>query len=107
MAASPRVGHRVRNRIGWRRRLALLGGSPVEHDLRTFDEPLADIARLEDEIAGLSDEQLSQRAAELRAGAEAGIALDALRAPLFALVREAAGRTLGLRPFDVQLVAAL
>ena len=90
-----------------RHRLARLGGSPVEHDLRAFDEPLADIARLEDEVAGLSDEQLTRRAAELRAGAEAGIALDALQAPLFALVREAAGRTLGLRPFDVQVVAAL
>ena len=107
MSASPHVGPRVRNRIGWRHRLARLGGSPVEHDLRAFDEPLADIARLEDEVAGLSDERITQRAAELRAGAEAGIALDALQAPLFALVREAAGRTLGPRPFDVQVVAAL
>ena len=107
MAASPRVGPRVRNRIGWRQRLARLGGSPVELDLRAFDEPLADIARLEEEVAGLSDDRIMQRAAELRAGAEAGIALDALQAPLFALVREAAGRTVGLRPFDVQVVAAL
>ena len=107
MAGSPRVGPRVRNRIGWRHRLARLGGSPVEHDLRVFDEPLADIARLEDETADLSDERITRRAAELRAGAEAGLALDALQAPLFALVREAAGRTLGLRPFDVQVVAAL
>ena len=107
MSASPRIGPRVRNRIGWRHRLARLGGSPVQHDLRAFDEPLADIVRLEDEVAGLSDDRITRRAAELRAGAEAGLPLDALQAPFFALVREAAGRTLGLRPFDVQVVAAL
>ena len=107
MTAALRVGPRVRNPIGWRQRLARLGGSPVDLDLRAFDEPLADIARLEDEVAGLSDAQITRRGAELRAGAEAGLALDVLRAPFFALVREAADRTLGLRPFDVQVVAAL
>ena len=107
MAGSPRVGPRVRNRAGWRQRLARLRGSPVDLDLRAFDEPLAEIARIEHDVAGLSDEQVAERAAELRAGARAGLALDALQAPLFALVREAAKRTLGLRPFDVQVVAAL
>ena len=107
MAGSPRVGPRVRNHAGWRQRLARLRGSPVELDLRAFDEPLAEIARIGHDIAALSDERVTRRAAELRAGAQAGLALDALQAPLFALVREAAKRTLGLRPFDVQVVAAL
>ena len=107
MAGSPRVGPRVRNRAGWRQRLARLRGSPVDLDLRAFDEPLAEIARIEHDVAGLSDEQVTERAAELRAGARAGLALETLQAPLFALVREAAKRTLGLRPFDVQVVAAL
>ena len=107
MIASPRAVPRVRNRIGWRQRLARLGGSPVELDLRAFDEPLADILRLGPDVADLSDDRITRRAAELRAGAEASLGRDALQAPLFALVREAAGRTLGLRPFDVQVVAAL
>ena len=107
MTASPRVGPLVRNRIGWRHRLARLGGSPVDLDLRAFDEPLADVARLGRDVARLSDARITRRAAELRAGAEAGLPLDGLQAPLFALVREAADRTLGLRPFDVQVVAAL
>lgn len=107
MTASPRIGPLVRNRIGWRHRLARLGGSPVDLDLRGFDEPLADVARRGRGVAHLSDARITRRATELRAGAEAGMPPDGLRAPLFALVREAAGRTLGLRPFDVQVVAAL
>ena len=101
------LGPRVRNRAGWRQRLARLRGSPVDLDLRAFDEPLFEIVRIGHDVAGLPDEQVAGRAAELRAGARAGLALDALQAPLFALVREAAKRALGLRPFDVQVVAAL
>ena len=41
------------------------------------------------------------------ARAGAGADIDELQVPLFALVREAAARTVGLRPFDVQVVAAL
>ena len=43
MSASPRVGPRVRNRVGWRHRVARLGGSPVHLDLRAFDAPLDEI----------------------------------------------------------------
>lgn len=107
MTASLRPCPRVRNRAAWRQRLARLRGSPVDFDLRAFDEPLAEIARIGHDAAALSDERVTRRATELRAGARAGLALDALQAQLFALVREAAGRTLGLRPFDVQVVAAL
>ena len=107
MAATARTCPPVRNRIGWRQRLARLGGSPIDLDLRGLDAPLDAVARLEPEVARLSDAALTQRAGELRAHARAGTALDELQPELFALAREASGRTLGLRPFDVQVVAAL
>ncbi len=107
MSASPRVGPRVRNRVGWRHRVARLGGSPVHLDLRAFDAPLDEIVRLGNDVAGLPDERIARRATELCARARAGEDLDELQAPLFALVREAAARTVGLRHFDVQVVAAL
>ncbi len=107
MFASPRVGRCVRNRVGWRQRVARLGGSPVHLDLRAFDAPLEKIARLGNDVAGLSDAQLAHRAADLRVRARAGDDPGELQAPLFALVREAAARTVGLRHFDVQVVAAL
>jgi preprotein translocase subunit SecA len=98
---------RVRNTIGWPQRLAHLRGSPVTFDLRGYDEPLAEITRLEDEMALLSDGQLEECARGLRARVRAGAALEHVRASVFALVRDASRRVLGLRPFDVQIVAAI
>jgi preprotein translocase subunit SecA len=97
----------IRNRIGWRERLERLQGGAVRFDLRAFDAPLAAIDRLEDGIRALSDAQLGARAEQLRAQVRSGMALAPVRSELFALVRDAARRALGQRPFDVQVVAAL
>lgn len=66
MSASPRVGPRVRNRVGWRHRVASLGGSPVHRDLRAFDASLDEIVRLGNDVAGLSDEQRRLRHRRVR-----------------------------------------
>jgi preprotein translocase subunit SecA len=97
----------VRNPIGFRRRLARLQGSSVDFDLRSYDRPLAEIEGLEGELRALEDAALRDRADRLRGQARSGVPRDALRGPLYALVREAARRTLGVRPFDVQMVASL
>jgi preprotein translocase subunit SecA len=56
-------------------------------------------------LAGAPDEALRARASDLRARLRReGIGELALAAEAFALVREAASRTLGLRHFDVQLI---
>jgi preprotein translocase subunit SecA len=97
----------IRNQIGWRDRLSQLRGSNVQLDLRDYDQPLDDIARLEAELQGASDDTLTARAAGLREAVRAGEPLTDLRTRLYAVAREAARRTLGLRPFDVQIVAGL
>jgi preprotein translocase subunit SecA len=97
----------VRNRIGWRDRLSQLRGSSVQLDLQQYDQPLDEIARLEAELRAASDDALTARAAGLRDAACSGELLKDLRAPLYAVAREAARRRLGLRPFDVQIVAGL
>jgi preprotein translocase subunit SecA len=97
----------VRNHLGWREHLARVRGSAVRLDLGAYDEPLVDINRQEGELRGLAHEQLIERARELRKRALAGTPLESLRVAFFALVREASRRALGLRPFDVQIVAAL
>jgi preprotein translocase subunit SecA len=57
------------------------------------------------ELGGLTDEALRARAAALRARLRReGYAELSLAASAFALAREAAARTLGLRHFDVQLI---
>ncbi|RMH15388.1 MAG: accessory Sec system translocase SecA2 [Acidobacteria bacterium] len=97
----------VRNAITWRQRLARLKGSPVELDLRAYDRPLAAVGALEAELAPLADRELLAASQELRARARAGEPRQNLRCRGYALVREAARRCLGLRPFDEQVVAAL
>ena len=97
----------VRNRIGWRQRLQRLQGSSVQLDLRAFDEPLGEINSLEPDVQALADPAIEGRMRELRSHTRSGGPLDAIRIECFALVREASRRALGLRPFDVQVLAAL
>jgi preprotein translocase subunit SecA len=97
----------IRNVVGWRQWLDRLQGSPVDLNLLAYDEPLADIEALEAGIAALSDDEIGARSRRIRDRARAGTALASLRAETFALVREASRRAIGLRPFDVQIVAGL
>ncbi len=107
MTAARRARSPVRNRSGWRQRLARLGGSPVDLDLRGFDAPLEAVREIEEDLGELSDAAIAGRARDLGARARAGAELDGLRNETFALACEAAARTLGMRPFDVQVAAAL
>lgn len=59
---------------------------------------------LEESFLALSDEDLLHETASLRERYVAGETLDDLLPEAFAAVREAAKRTLGMRPFDVQIM---
>ena len=97
----------IRNRIGWQEWLAHLQGSPIDLNLLSYDVPLAEINELEAGLSRLADDGLEERARAVRQRARTGEPLDALRAEFFALARESARRTIGLRPFDEQIVAGL
>jgi len=60
------------------------------------------VNQLEDDFKELSDEDLKHETVELRERYSNGESLDDLLPEAFAAVREAAVRTLGMRPFDVQ-----
>ncbi|MGV3712739.1 preprotein translocase subunit SecA [Pseudolysinimonas sp.] len=62
------------------------------------------INHLEDAFTDLSDEELRDETKQFRDRFADGESLDDLLPEAFAAVREAAKRTLGLRPFDVQLM---
>ncbi|MDE1944197.1 MAG: preprotein translocase subunit SecA [Patescibacteria group bacterium] len=69
---------------------------------------LREIGRVGEELTPLADEELRARAAATRARlAAAPDSLDAELPEVFALVREAATRSLGQRHFDVQLMGGL
>ncbi|MDQ2587084.1 preprotein translocase subunit SecA [Saccharothrix yanglingensis] len=64
----------------------------------------AHINNLEDDVVDLSDAELRARTEEFRKRHADGESLDELLPEAFAVVREGAKRTLGQRPFDVQLM---
>ncbi|MFQ5572061.1 MAG: accessory Sec system translocase SecA2 [Rhodothermales bacterium] len=80
-------------------------GGPVEADLAPYRLVLEDINRRGESLAGATGGQLRHVAASLRARAQHGSPLDELLVEVFAVVREAADRVLGMRPFDVQVMA--
>jgi preprotein translocase subunit SecA len=75
--------------------------------LKKLAEQAAYITSLEPELEGLSDEALAAKTVEFKQRLENGEDVDALTFEAFAAVREAARRSIGLRPFDVQLMGAI
>ncbi len=82
-------------------------GSANERFLKELGRDVDAINALEPTLEALGDEELGARTAWLRGRLEAGENLDDLLVDAFATVREAAKRTLGERPFDVQLLGGI
>ena len=68
---------------------------------------VASINALEEEIKAIPDAGLAEETRKLRERLEGGESLDAILPRAFALVREAARRTLGQRHYDVQLLGGI
>jgi preprotein translocase subunit SecA len=82
-------------------------GSANDRSLKTYQRRVPQINALEPAMTALSDEALSAKTAEFKARLAEGATLDDLLPEAFAVVREAARRTLGQRHFDVQLVGGM
>jgi len=82
-------------------------GTKNERELKRYFTIVEDINRLESQISSLSDEKLKQKTDEFRERLARGESLDDILKEAFAVVREVAKRTLGMRHFDVQLVGGL
>ena len=72
--------------------------------VRRLERLAGQVNVLEDDIAALSDEELREETDKFKARYAAGESLDDLLPEAFAVVREAARRTLGQRHYDVQLM---
>lgn len=75
--------------------------------LREFQSQVDIINALESDIKSLSDEDFAAKTAEFRERHAQGESLDDLLPEAFAVCREAAVRTLGMRHFDVQLIGGM
>src|SRR5688572_6640536 len=82
-------------------------GSRNERLLKTYDRNVERINALESQITVLSDDALKGKTGEFRQRLTNGETLDDLLPEAFAVVREAAKRTLSMRHFDVQLVGGM
>ncbi|TVM16191.1 preprotein translocase subunit SecA [Oceanidesulfovibrio indonesiensis] len=82
-------------------------GSKNERYLKSLQPRVQAINALEPEMQKLTDEDFPKRIAELKEKVDDGTKLDDILPEVFALVREASVRTLGLRHFDVQLIGGM
>jgi len=82
-------------------------GSANDKKVKAAQKTVEAVNAFEPEIAALPDDALRAQTDKLRARLEAGESLDDILPEAFATVREAAKRTLGMRPFDVQIIGAL
>jgi len=87
--------------------LTRLFGSRNQRLLRQFSRAVISINALEADIKALSDDALAGKTAEFKDRIEKGESLDDLLPEAFAVAREAAWRTLEMRPFDVQLIGGM
>ncbi len=82
-------------------------GSQREKDLKSLLPMLKKINEFEAETLQLPDEEFPKKTEEFRRRYNEGETLDDLLPEAFALVREAARRTIGERPYDVQLLGGI
>jgi preprotein translocase subunit SecA len=82
-------------------------GTKHERDVKRMMPVVARINELEPSIQALDDAALRAKTDELRTRLTDGTALDDVLPEAFAVCREAARRTLGMRHFDVQLIGGM
>ena len=82
-------------------------GSANDRYVKSLSKTVALINSLEPDVQKRTDEALSQRTGWLKGRLTAGETLDDILPDAFATVREAAKRTRGERPFDVQLLGGI
>ena len=86
----------------------MLGLDANDRALKRYSQIVNEVNDLEESIAILSDEDLVREINDIRKNvSENGQPLDEVMCKVFAIVREAARRSLGMRHFDVQIMGAI
>ena len=82
-------------------------GNTSESKLKKMRPVVDKINKLEDTYASMSDEELRRQTSLFKERLAKGETLDQLLPEAFAVVREAAKRTVNMRPYDVQLLGGM
>ena len=78
---------------------------PVSYNIDYYNGIVEEINKIN--LSGKSDNELRNMAVAIRKKVKDGISLDDVLVEAYALGREVSGRTLGMRHYDVQLVAGI
>src|SRR3954453_12757282 len=92
---------------GWQAEMLSLVGGPIARRLAKWGKGLEQIVAFEPELQKESDRDLKKRSLSLRYRAKAGEPLARLVPEGYALVREAAVRTIKQRHYDVQMIGGM
>ena len=84
-----------------------LFGSSNDRAVKAMQPLVQQVNALEGELAGLNDDALRKMLTGIRQEIVDGASKDDFLVDVFALVREAAKRTLGQRHFDVQIMGGI
>ena len=76
-------------------------------ELKKFEKQAKQIDALSEEMAALSDKELAAKTDEFKKELEEGKTLEDILIPAFAVVREAAYRVIGEKPYFVQILGGL
>ena len=87
--------------------LAKVFGNKQDRDAKRFQPIVEAVNQQESEVKRLSDAELQSKTPYFREKIDAGASLDALLSEAFAVVREAAIRTLAQRHYDVQIMGGV
>lgn len=88
--------------------LSKVFGDPQKKVLKRLEKRVEGINALADKYKKMSDKDLQNQTEVLKKKlAKKGVTLDAILPDAFAVAREAAERTLKMRPFDVQLIGGM
>ncbi len=82
-------------------------GSQNERNLKRITPLVDEVTQQEPHIRKLSDAQLQAKTGDFKQRLANGEPLDDLLPEAFAVAREASVRTLGMRPFDVQIIGGI
>jgi preprotein translocase subunit SecA len=82
-------------------------GSRNDRLIKSYGRMVREANGFESELQALSDQALREKTAQFRERLKQGATLEQLLPEAFAVVREAARRTLRLRHFDVQLIGGI
>lgn len=76
-------------------------------ELKRFETIADKIVALDEEMQSLSDEELKKKTEEFKKSLEEGKTLEDILVPAFAVIREAAFRVIGEKPYYVQILGGL